>query len=40
MYPLGGLDSSTKSVFQTVHGRDYYYWLYWEKKDEILVGEQ
>jgi hypothetical protein len=40
MYPLGGVNSSTKSVFQTVHGRDYYYWLYWEKGDEILVGEE
>jgi len=40
MYPLGGVNSSTKSVIQTFHGHDNYYWLYWEKEDEILVGEQ
>jgi hypothetical protein len=40
MYPLGGVNSSTKSVLHTVQGRDYYYWLYWENGDEFLVGEQ
>jgi len=38
MSPLGAVNSSTKSVFQTVHWRDYCYWFYWEKGDEIWLA--